>query len=156
VETRRVLAALRPSAVASLGLAEAIRRSLAEAGQEAGWSTRFRDGLGGVRLPPAVETAVFRIVQETLANAVRHARSATVEVGVELREEWLRLEVRDDGVGLLGGQGPGLSRGLGLAGMRERARLLGGSCSIASGQDGGTCVTVELPVRGAEREARHA
>ena len=152
VETRRVLAALRPSAVASLGLAEAIRRSLEETGQEAGWTTRFRDGLGGVRLPPAVETAVFRIVQETLANAARHAQSATVEVEVGLREEWLQLHVRDDGIGLLTPPAPGLERGLGLAGMRERARLLGGSCSIGSAQGGGTCVTVELPVRGAGRE----
>ncbi len=155
VETRRVLAALRPSAVDSLGLAEAIRRSLEETGQEAGWSTRFRDGLGGVRLSPAVETAVFRIVQETLANAARHARSAKVEVDVGLREEWLRLQVCDDGVGLFEGEAPGASRGLGLAGMRERARLLGGSCSIESSRGGGTCVTVELPVRGPEREERH-
>src|SRR5262245_1662806 len=150
VETRRVLAALRPSAVHSLGLAAAVRRPLEDAAPDAGWSTRFRDGLGEVRLPPAVETAVFRIVQETLANAARHARSATVEIDLALREEWLRVQVRDDGVGLLAGGAPGASRGLGLAGMRERARLLGGSCSIASAQGGGTCVTVELPVRGPE------
>jgi len=156
VETRRVLAALRPSAVDSLGLAEAVRRSLEEAGADAGWSTQFRDGLGDVRLPPAVETAVFRIVQETLANAARHARSATVEVELALQEQWLRVQVRDDGVGLLSGEAPGASRGLGLAGMRERARLLGGSCSIASARGGGTCVTVELPVRGPEAVANRA
>ena len=156
METRRVLAALRPSAVDSLGLAGAIRRSLEEAALDSGWSTRFRDGLGDVRLPPAVETAVFRIVQETLANAARHARSATVEIELGLCEEWLRVQVRDDGVGLLAGDAPGASRGLGLAGMRERARLLGGSCSIASARGGGTCVTVELPVRGAELVPRRA
>ena len=156
VETRRVLAALRPSAVDSLGLAGAIRRSLDEAAREAGWSTRFSDGLGDVRLPPAVETAVFRIVQETLANAARHAGGAMVEIELAIREEWLRVRVRDDGVGLLGGDAPGASRGLGLAGMRERARLLGGSCSIASVPGEGTCVTVELPLRGAEGERRRA
>lgn len=152
VETRRVLAALRPSAVDSLGLAGAIRRSLEEAGQESGWSTRFSDGLGDVRLPPAVETAVFRIVQETLANAARHARSARVEVELGLHEDWLRLQVRDDGVGLREGVAPGTSRGLGLAGIRERARLLGGSCTIENAQGGGTCVTVALPVRNAAGE----
>lgn len=156
VETRRVLTALRPSAVDSLGLAGAIRRSLEEAAQESGWSTCFRDGLGDVRLAPAVETAVFRIVQETLANAARHARSASVEIELGLRAEWLRLRVRDDGVGLLEADAPGTSRGLGLAGMRERARLLGGSCTIESPDRGGTCVTVELPVRVADSAARHA
>ncbi len=156
VETRRVLAALRPSAVDSLGLSEAIRHSLAETAQEAGWSTRFDDGLGDVRLPSAVETAVFRIVQETLANAARHARSARVEVELRLREERLHLCVRDDGVGLLGDTAPGASRGLGLAGMRERARLLGGSCSIESGPGGGTCVTVDLPLHLADAEVRRA
>jgi signal transduction histidine kinase len=156
VETRRVLAALRPSAVDSLGLAGAIRRSLEEAAQEAGWSARFTDGLGDVRLAPAVETAVFRIVQETLANAARHARSATVEVELGVRAERLHLQVRDDGVGLLQAEAPGASRGLGLAGMRERARLLGGSCRIESAGAGGTRVTVDLPLHGAEGERRHA
>jgi signal transduction histidine kinase len=154
-ETRRVLAALRPSAVDSLGLAGAIRRSLEDVAQDAGWSARFTDGLGDVRLSPAVETAVFRIVQETLANAARHARSASVEVELGVREEWLRLQVRDDGVGFLRGDGPGASRGLGFAGMRERARLLGGVCRIESAHAGGTCVTVDLPLRGPDGERRH-
>ena len=156
VETRRVLAALRPSAVDSLGLSEAIRRSLEEAAQEVGWSTRFDDGLGDLRLPSAVETAVFRIVQETLANAARHARSARVEIELGLREGHLHLRVRDDGVGLLGDDAPGAARGLGLAGMRERARLLGGTCSIESAPGGGTCVTVALPLPVAGGEARRA
>jgi signal transduction histidine kinase len=156
VETRRVLAALRPSAVDSLGLSEAIRQTLEETAQEAGWTTRFDDGLGDVRLPPAVETAVFRIVQETLANAARHARSARVEIELGLRRQQLHLRVRDDGVGLFGDDAPGASRGLGLAGMRERARLLGGSCSVESVRSGGTCVTVDLPLGSTDTEARRA
>lgn len=154
VETRRVLAALRPSAVDSLGLSEAIRRSLEESAQEMGWATHFADDLGEVRLPSAVETAVFRIVQETLANAARHARGGRVEIELGLREERLHLRVRDDGVGLAAAAGPGTARGLGLAGMRERARLLGGSCAIESAVGGGTCVTVNLPLRLADGEGR--
>src|SRR5262245_28343729 len=79
--------ALRPSAVDSIGLVEAMRTALREAGQEAGWSTRFVDGLGDARVPPAVETAAFRILQESLFNASRHAWSTCVEV--ELRRRHL-------------------------------------------------------------------
>ena len=143
-ETRRVLRALRPSAVDSVGLAEAMRRALAEAAQEAGWAARFVDNLGDGRVPAAVETAVFRIFQESLVNAARHARSRHVDVELSRRRHWLHLEVRDDGVGFAGEDGGG--RGLGLAGMRERARLLGGTCRIETGDGRGTSVTVTLPL----------
>jgi signal transduction histidine kinase len=93
-ETRRVLHALRPSAVESVGLVPAMRRVLDDVAQEAGWSTRFVDEIGQGRLPVAVETAAFRIVQETLANAARHARSTNVEVEVGRREGCLHLEIR--------------------------------------------------------------
>ena len=152
VETRRVLQALRPSAVEAVGLVEAMRGALDQAAQEAGWSTRFVDRLGDARVPPAVETATFRILQESLANAVRHARSTSVEVELSRRQHWLHLEVRDDGVGLGADRDPvsdgGL--GLGLVAMQERARLLGGSCRIDSGRGGGTSVSVALPL-GTER-----
>jgi two-component system NarL family sensor kinase len=148
VETRRVLQALRPSAVDSVGLVEAMRLALDEAGKEAGWSTRFVDRLGDERVPPAVETAAFRILQESLFNASRHARSTSVEVELSRRERWLHLEVRDDGVGLAGDHGPASGRGLGLAGMRERARLLGGTCRIDSGRGCGTSIRMALPLGG--------
>jgi signal transduction histidine kinase len=146
IETRRVLQALRPSAVDSVGLVEAMRLALDEAGQEAGWSTRFVDRLGDARVPPAVETAAFRILQESLFNASRHARSTSVEVELSRRERWLHLEVRDDGVGLDGDPGPASGRGLGLAGMQERARVLGGTCRIDSGRGCGTSIRVALPL----------
>ena len=146
VETRRVLQALRPSAVDSVGLVEAMRLAVDEAGRKAGWTTRFVDRLGDARVPPAVETAAFRILQESLFNASRHARSTSVEVELSRRDGWLHLEVRDDGVGLGDDPGPASERGLGLAGMRERARLLGGSCRIDSARACGTSISVALPL----------
>jgi signal transduction histidine kinase len=151
VETRRVLRALRPSAVDSLGLADAMRRALEEAAGDAGWASRFVDELGDTPVPPAVETAAFRILQESLLNAARHAKSTRVEVDLGRRPGWLRLEVRDDGVGLCPGAGSG--RGLGLAGMRERARLLGGTCRIEARAGGGTAVCVALPLGPESRRA---
>jgi signal transduction histidine kinase len=150
VETRRVLKALRPSAVDAVGLAEAMRRALDDAAQETGWATRFVDNLGDARVPPAVETAAFRILQESLANASRHAASTTVEVALDRQPGWLQLEVRDDGVGFGDGE-PAAGRGLGLAGMRERARLLGGTLRVESGQGRGTRIRVVLPLEGGGR-----
>jgi two-component system sensor histidine kinase UhpB len=145
VETRRVLQALRPSAVASLGLAEAARRALDDAGQEAGWITRFVEDVGDARVPAAVETAAFRILQEGLANAARHAASTRVEVALHRRNGWLDLEVTDNGVGL-GHDGAAGGHGLGLAGMRERTRLLGGTFRIESVASGGTHIRLALPL----------
>ncbi len=149
VETRRVLRALGPSAMDSLGLAEAMRRALDEAAQEAGWTARFIDNLGDARVPAVVETAAFRILQESLLNASRHARSTSVEVELARRPGWLHLEVRDDGVGL-DPDAAAARRGLGLCGMRERARLLGGTCRIEGRRGRGTAISVALPL-GPER-----
>ncbi|HYB44464.1 MAG TPA: sensor histidine kinase [Candidatus Methylomirabilis sp.] len=152
VETRRVLQALRPSAVDSVGLSEAMRQALEDAAREAGWSARFVDNLGDARLPAAVETAAFRILQESLVNASRHSHSTSVEVELSRRQRWLHLDVRDDGVGL-GDGAPPAGRGMGLAGMRERARLLGGTCRIESGRAGGTSISVALPLGPAGADA---
>jgi signal transduction histidine kinase len=153
VETRRVLNALRPSAVASLGLAEAARRAVDDAGQQAGWTTRFVAEVGDARMPAAVETAAFRILQEGLANAARHAASTLVEVALRRRVGWLDLEVSDNGVGIGPDGMAGAGRGLGLAGMRERTRLLGGTFQIESGASGGTLIRVALPLGTGARDA---
>jgi len=144
-EPRQVLQALRPSGVDSIRLVEAMRTTLREAGQEAGWSTRFVDGLGDARVPPAVETTAFRILEESLLNASRRARSTCVEVELRRGDRCLHLEVRDDGVGLDGAH-PGSGRGFGLPGMRERAQLLGGICRIDSDRGSGTSIRVALPL----------
>jgi signal transduction histidine kinase len=146
VETRRVLRALRPTAVDSVGLAEAMRRAVDDAAHEAGWAARFVDDLGDARLPAAVETAAFRILQESLANASRHARGTSIEVAVRRRAGWLHLDVRDDGIGFGHRPDLGNGRGLGLAGMQERARLLGGTCRIKSHAGRGTSISLALPL----------
>jgi signal transduction histidine kinase len=145
VETRRVLMALRPSAVAAAGLEDAVRQSLDEAAHEAGFAVELDAALGERPLPTAVETAAFRIVQEALANAARHARAPRVDVGLRCTDGWLELEVRDDGVGFVPAAAQGRA-GLGLTSMRERARLLGGTCVVDSAPGQGACVRVRLPL----------
>jgi signal transduction histidine kinase len=150
-ETRRILMALRPSAVDSVGLVEAMRNALDEVAAEAGWSATFTEDLGDVRLSPAVETAVFRIFQEALANALRHAGTPRVDVALGRTDDSLTLAVTDAGVGFQAADDGLRRRGLGLVSMAERAKLLGGSCTVASEPDRGTRISVRLPLSGAPR-----
>jgi two-component system, NarL family, sensor kinase len=152
-EIRRVLQALGPSAVAARPLAAAIREDLAETARDAGWSATLTENLDGGRLPDDVETAVFRIFQESVANAARHAKAPRVEVGLMRSNGWVTLDVRDHGVGFE----PALARshgGLGLTSMVERARLLGGTCTIDSHPNRGTRVRARLPVTSDTRDIR--
>src|SRR5690606_2353426 len=92
-------------------------------------------------LEPALELAAYRIVQEALTNARRHAPGAAVDVELQYRHDALLLRVRDNG------PGPPFSVavGNGLQGMRERAEAVGGLLHTASDPGGGFMVTAELP-----------
>jgi signal transduction histidine kinase len=143
-ETRRILAALRPLAVEAAGLAGAARQSLDDVARDTGWSVSLVENLEGTRLPPTVEAAAFRILQEALANARKHAGTTRIEVVLAREADRFHLDVRDHGVGLAGSSE---ARGLGLASMQERARLLGGSCVVEPAPGGGTRVHAQLPLR---------
>jgi signal transduction histidine kinase len=147
-ETRDILTSLRPSSVEGLGLTAAIQTLLIDTARQQGWSTEFRDRLGDRPLPFAVETAVFRITQEALSNAARHA--AARHVSVELRhhdEGWIEATIGDDGRGFHVKPGGESTVGIGLESMRERARLLGGSVTVSSASSG-TVICVRLSLSG--------
>ena len=91
-------------------------------------------------LPAAVEVAAYRVAQEALTNVVRHAGASSCRVSGSVEDGSLVLEVRDDGRG-----GAVSGRGLGIPGMRQRAREIGGRVEVSS-LDPGTAVTVRLPV----------
>jgi len=139
---RRIAAELRPSSLDVLGLAAAIgdegRSFAARTGIEvdcmvASWPLP----------PPAKADAIFRILQEMLTNVARHSRAAHVTIAFAADPEQWRLEVLDDGIGV---PVPLLPQGsLGILGMRERARLHGGTVEIDRGPDGGTCAIARLP-----------
>ncbi|MBG0813913.1 histidine kinase [Planomonospora sp. ID82291] len=101
-------------------------------------------------LPPSVEAAVYRLAQESITNAVRHARHATrVEVRVTADDASVRLRVSDDGDGDGGLIRPAASPGYGIIGMIERAHLLRGTCVAGPGPDRGWTVSAVLPRTGA-------
>jgi len=107
-----------------------------------------------VPLPAAVDLAAYRIVQESLTNAIRHAGPATAAVSVGYRHDELRIEVTDTGrgpaadTGASEGPSEGPSEGHGLAGMRERAATVGGTLETGPGPAGGFRVVARLPLGG--------
>lgn len=104
-----------------------------------------RENLEDADVPPGVALSAYRIVQESLTNALRHARASAAVVTVGARDGRLTVEVRDDGTG--GGRSSWTGAGQGVAGMRERAALLGGTLEAAPDPAGGFRVRAELPLK---------
>jgi signal transduction histidine kinase len=106
-------------------------------------------GMNVHRLPPEIESTLYRISREALTNVFRHAKATRVSILVERRAEQVSLIVEDDGQGFDAGATLGASATegkLGLLGMQERATLAGGSLEIESSPGAGTTVFVRLPL----------
>jgi signal transduction histidine kinase len=103
------------------------------------------------RLDPGVELAAYRIVQEALTNARRHAPGAAVDVELRYADDLLRLRIRDNGPGSpRAAATAGPAAGHGLLGMRERAATAGGSLRAGNAPGGGFCVEAELPAKASD------
>lgn len=139
-DIRRLVYDLRPPALDDLGLSEALRTFIA----------RLRSSAIQCHLhlpdpmPPmsaAAEVAIYRIVQEAVANVIRHAQANSCRVTLQVEEGGVTVEVADDGIGIT----HGAPEGVGMRSMRERASELGGSCSVTGTPGAGTRVRVSLP-----------
>jgi signal transduction histidine kinase len=145
---RRFSRDLRPIYLEDLGFIPALEMLAREADQQEALSVQFSATGQGRRLPPDLELAAYRIVQEALNNALQHAQAAHVWVEAHFEEQQLVLSVRDDGQGF---DAPDLPDALarqghfGLMGIQERALLYGGQLTIRSAPDEGTQLTVRLP-----------
>ena len=120
---------------------------LAESVRRAGLPVELEVRGNPVALPPGVDLSAYRIVQEALTNALKHAGPARARVVVRYCEEELELEITDDGSAGSGANGAGH----GLAGMRERVRVYGGSVESGNRPEGGYSVSVRLPLEGSGR-----
>ncbi len=144
VEARRLIAGVRPPVLDEQGIVAAIAHLVHEQSRLKGPQIDYHSRVDFDRLVPILENAIYRIAQEGLANACQHSKSKKVRVSFEQREDRVRIEIRDWGIGFNPRE---VKEGCyGLAGMRQRARLLGGKCSIRSTPGKGTRVAVELPV----------
>jgi PAS domain S-box-containing protein len=147
-DARRITTNLRPTVLDDFGLAAAIPLEIQRL-HEDGYLIDYEEGINDERLPPRVENALFRVVQEALANVRKHAKTRQVRIELGFLGNKVRLEVRDHGCGFDSGrQGAGSSpgEGVGLAEMRERITLLGGELKIDSKPGRGTSLVTEVPL----------
>ncbi len=147
---RELALELRPSILDDLGLVPALQRYVHTCASRYHLAVDLETvGLDDVRLPPAAETALYRIIQEALTNVVRHARAHRVSLLLEVRGGAVVAIVEDDGCGFDAERlmnGPLGEHSLGLHGMRERAELVGGTLTVESAPGRGTSVFVEVPL----------
>jgi signal transduction histidine kinase len=140
---QRIATELRPGVLDELGLEAATEWYVRDFESRTGIPCDFRSDLKGAPVEPGLATAVFRILQEALTNVVRHSGANRVEILLSADTKELRLEVRDNGRGIPKDQVA--SHSLGLLGMRERARSLGGELSLRGTPGVGTTVTLRVP-----------
>jgi signal transduction histidine kinase len=143
-ELRRLVHGLQPIHLAAGSLPAAIKCLIEEIRAAGGPEMQFVHDIRPDQIPPHLQRAAFRIVQESLANACRHSKSKRLFLEVTLDGDVLRIQVRDWGVGFDPNRTqPGH---FGLNGLRQRVKLLRGTATIHSEPGKGTCVTVELPL----------
>jgi signal transduction histidine kinase len=148
-EARQVIAGLRPTVLDDFGLERALRLHVKDLVGE-GWTIEYDAQLGTTRLPGPIETVLYRIAQEALTNFRKHAETQSATVSLRRRDGGVELEIVDRGVGfrpdaLPNDVEPG--RRIGLVGMRERAALVGGRCTVHSRPGEGTRVSVRIPLQ---------
>jgi signal transduction histidine kinase len=143
-DVRRLAVELRPSALDDFGLSTAVERLAETFRDNTGMRVDLEAQLGDVRLPTEVETTLYRIVQEALANIVKHAEATHVSILLTRKENSVAAVVEDNGKGFdknITGDDV-----LGLVGMRERVGLVGGRLVIESAEGSGTAIAAEVPV----------
>ena len=148
---RQMSQLLRPTILDDFGLEAALRWLCEGFTHRTGIQTEFKSGISG-RLPDETETHLFRLAQEALTNVARHSGARHAAVTLDSQGGEVRLSIRDDGRGLpAAGAGP---RGMGMIGMRARARSVGGDLSVRSKAGQGVEIEVRVPAGGVEHERK--
>jgi signal transduction histidine kinase len=137
---------LHPRVLDDLGLVGGVRWLCERFSQRTGIQVNYQSDFEG-RLPDELRTHVFRIAQEALTNAARHSGATLIDVQLGTHDAAVKLSIRDNGKGIQATRN-GQPRGMGLLGMRARARMAGGRLTIQSDEGKGTRVVVEVPIAG--------
>ena len=146
-ELNRLAWELRPTALDDLGLETAIRQLVDDWAERSGLQFDLHMVLGGKRLPQDVETTLYRVLQEAITNAVKHAEGERVAVVLEASPSEVRLIVEDDGKGMPEGHAAARrGKRLGMVGMRERLALVKGDLQVESTPGNGTTLFARIPL----------
>lgn len=144
-DVRRLAVQLRPKALDDFGLVAALERLVQTFAEMTGIEVQLEPHLGADRLPPEVETTLYRLVQEALTNVVKHAEARHVSILLARREGTAIAVIEDDGLGF-DPDARERGDGIGLLGMRERVELHDGHLTVESGTEAGTTLRVEIPL----------
>jgi signal transduction histidine kinase len=156
-QLRHLITELRPAALDELGVKPALEALAERVSVVNDLAVVLHVDLGddrgqaASRLAPSLETTIYRLVQEALTNAVKHARASRVEVTVVEAGDGVEITVADDGAGF---DPDAVGEGFGLLGMRERVTLIDGSLTIESAVGAGTRIRCRLPLQRAEPAVR--
>jgi signal transduction histidine kinase len=142
---RRLAVELRPSALDDFGLGPALERLVATLREQSNLAVDLEARLGDERLPAEAETALYRIAQEALTNVVKHAAASHVSITLVRKQRSAVVVVEDDGRGFE--TDTTRADALGLAGMRERVGLVGGTLTVEASRGSGTTIVAEVPLR---------
>jgi signal transduction histidine kinase len=147
-EIHQLASELRPASLDELGLSRALSGYLDSWAERSSTPVDFlSSGIDEPRLPRVVETTLYRVVQEAMNNVFKHAAAKSVSVSIERRGSMVLAIVEDDGLGFDSEVPPSNNPArLGIAGMRERAVIAGGTLTIESSAGGGTTVRLQLPL----------
>ena len=143
-DVRRLAVELRPKVLDDFGLVPALERLTDGFAEHTGIAVDLEAGAVRERLRPEIETAIYRIVQESLTNVVKHADARRVSVVLTRTDGRIKAVIEDDGKGFDPAAADG--GGVGLVGMRERLELLDGTLAVESSETSGTTVAAEVPV----------
>jgi signal transduction histidine kinase len=150
-QVRQISLDLRPSMLDDLGLVPALRSFIDQQGRRASVEMRFSAETLPESLDATIQTTCFRIAQEAITNAMRHADATQIEVDLRREEGNLLLLIGDNGVGFHVESVRAQAIGLGLIGITERAALVGGRARIISSPGKGTTIEVVLPFDASRR-----
>ena len=145
VELRRIVARLSPSVLERLGLETALRLLIRRFRYAHGARTQYRASCLREHLPRPAQEVIYRVAQECLQNVAKHSGATRVNLSLRSTDKKIRLSVRDNGAGFCADQALCKVKSFGLAGMRERALLLGGTLNISTAPGKGTEVRLDLP-----------
>ncbi|MGP8080673.1 MAG: PAS domain S-box protein [Dehalococcoidales bacterium] len=146
-QVRRFTHDLRPPTLDYLGLMPALRELISQFEHQSNIKTEMKTSGEEIKFAPEAEMLIYRIIQEALNNVWRHSAALTVSVSIDFGKDGTTIEVKDDGKGFVIGEDLRFVEAgkIGLAGMQERADLLGGNLSIQSNVGRGTLVTLLVP-----------
>ncbi len=142
---RRQIFALRPPALDKMGLVEVVRDMAGELGSRAGLKIDIKDKGFSERLHGDIETTLYRCIQEALTNTVRHAKAENVHIDLIKSSDNVTVQIKDNGKGFEPGDIKQFSNGVGLAGIRERVSLLGGTLKIVTAPGNGVKIKIIIP-----------